>query len=91
MPSANALITPHSPDLLPPYICSGLDLCLEFCWLCRGKWPRPWCSLSQLSAVGFNSWKTHCSPLSWRFCGSFPSLLWLHVRSRRGSACAMCP
>lgn len=91
MPSADALTAPHSPGLLPPYLCSEHPLSLlEFLWLCRGKWPQPWCSLSQPSAVGFNSWKTRCSPLSLRFCGNFPSLHWLHVRSReRLSLCCV--
>lgn len=91
MSSADALIAPHSPACSPLIFALGtLYLCLEFCCLCRGKWPRPWRSLSQLRAVGFNSWKTRCSLLSWSFGGSFPGLCWLHVRSReRLSLCCV--
>lgn len=61
MPSADALITPHSPGSPLIFALGSLYLYSEFRWLCRGKWPQAWSSLSQLNAVGFNSWKTQLS------------------------------
>lgn len=62
MPSADALITPPLLACSPLIFALGsLYLYSEFRCLCRGKWPQAWSSLSQLNAVGFNSWKTQLS------------------------------